>query len=295
MEARRGGKEERGWKSGRWKKKVEEWEEKWEKKGGAGWCRLNWFGDLRACSLSCFLAAPVLCHSRPGSTSEEICFPPLCLFLSKGWYFHPRVFHSSSMPPPSHSLIFHTVTTIQPCRFQQAAWAYWIFFLCAEKAGFFPSLPPSFSLLLPFPIACYLSMHPLHISHSHFYFSFSVSANDSYLTSPPLFSLFPPFLAYLCSSSLPYVLSPSLPLTWVPFDETWIESGGVSVLCSSAPRRGCHGKRQALFTLNIIWHLICSTFCRCDERRRMELLPLLQETAPIVPPLVCVGWGRRAV
>lgn len=167
----------------------------------------------------------------------------------------------------------------------------------AEKKRLLPYSASIFSLSLPPSLAlftaCHLSMHSLHISRSHFnFFSLTLCLNDFSSPFPPLFSLFFSVPHYLCSSSLPYVLFLSLPLTWVPFDETWIESSGVSVPCSSAPRRGCQGKRQALFTLNIIWHLICCTFCRCDERRRTELLPMLRETAPVFPSMVHVGERR---
>lgn len=129
-------------------------------------------------------------------------------------YFHPRVFHSSSMAVPL-LLILLSSTLSQPfsyCRLQQPATAYCFFF--KEKLGFFPSLPPSSplyaSISCPFS-ACHLGMRPLHISYSHFYslsLTTSLSVNDFSFPSHISSSLQPLFTIprYLCSSSSPYVL-----------------------------------------------------------------------------------------
>ena len=275
----------RGWKSVRWKKgggvggEVE--------KGGAGWYHLNWFHDLRACILSRFLAAPVVVpfpiqrtHRR---RSALFFFPPI--FSPRGKVFSSRgisqLFHGHPPPPPPSSFSFsylphchnHSATvgfSNQP-QFTVFSKRNWDSFLLSLRL--FSSMHPSLALSQPaisacvpftspiptstFPLTPSLSVNdfsfPSHIS------SYSSSSSSAFFHHSSL-SLF--FVLAICS------LSPPLPPTWVPFDETWIESGGVSVPCSSVPRRGCQGKRQALFTLNIIWHLICCTFCRCDERRR---------------------------
>lgn len=68
---------------------------------------------LHPVTLSCSSGPCAVPH--PGNTSEEICFifPPI--FSPRG-----KVFSSQGIsqllhgrPPPPHSLIFHTVTTIQ--------------------------------------------------------------------------------------------------------------------------------------------------------------------------------------
>lgn len=149
--------------------------------------------------------------------------------LSAGTHVRPRVPHSPFLGP-SRSLIFHAVTRIQ---------------LAHRNGGF---LPISSSLVISVCIS-------LHISHFVLIFPstlFSLSVNDFSATSHIFSSLQPPFLSLLSLFFLLAIPPLSLSLTRVPFDETWIESGRVSVCCSSAPRRGCQGKRQAIFTLNII-------------------------------------------
>lgn len=109
--------------------------------------------------------------------------------------------------------------------------------------------------LLPFPSLVISVCISLHISHFVLIFPstlFSLSVNDFSATSHIFSSLQPPFLSLLSLFFLLAIPPLSLSLTRVPFDETWIESSRVSVCCSSAPRRGCQGKRQAIFTLNII-------------------------------------------
>lgn len=154
-----------------------------------------------------------------------------------------------------------------------------LFFRVKSPSLFF--LCPSFTR--SHPGSCLSSVYSLHSPVPTFPLSSpSLSANDfssaSHIASPlPLLYV----SWYLCSSSSPIVLSLSLflflPLTWVPFDETWIERGRVSAPCSSALRRGFQGKRQVLFTLNIIWHLIGCTFWWSAERRKTERFPMLRE------------------
>lgn len=202
--------------------------------------------------------------------------------LSRGRYFHPRVFHSSSMAIPfSFSYLSHCHNHSATVGFSEEP----------ELTVFFTSIFPLYaSMSCPFPSLPSQHAFPSHLPIPTFTFSHFHSPLMTSLPPPrPLFSLFSLPLAIFVLPPCHMFFFLPLPLTWVPFDETWIESGGVSAPCSSAPRRGCQGKRQALFTLNIIWHLICCTFCCCDERKRTELFPVLRETASIYPSLFHVG------
>lgn len=160
--------------------------------------------------------------------------------LSTGRHVDPRVLHSPFLGRPlSYLPCCHTYSASS-----QKRWVSCHLFSLSFH-------------LLPFPSLVISVCISLYISRSHFLliFSptlFSLSVNDFSSTSHIFSSLQPHFLCQLSLFFLLAICPLSPSLTQVSFDETWIESGGVSVRCSSAPRGGCQGKRQAIFTLNII-------------------------------------------
>lgn len=142
-------------------------------------------------------------------------FPPV--FSPRG-----KVFSSQGISQPLHGrppllLILLSSTLSQPfsyCRLQQPATAYWDSFLLSLRLLLFYA-----SISCPFS-ACHLGVRPLHISYSHFYslslspLHFLLMTSLSHLTSPPLFSLFSPFLAiFVLPPRHMFSFSPSLPPT----------------------------------------------------------------------------------
>lgn len=79
-------------------------------------------------SLSRFFAAPILCHSLPRNTSEEICSSSPPIFFPGEGIFIPGYFTALPCPP---ILILLSPTLSQPfsyCGLQQAALAFCFFF-----------------------------------------------------------------------------------------------------------------------------------------------------------------------
>lgn len=172
---------------------------------------------LHPVTLSCSSGLCAVPHPGKHIGGDLLYFSFLPFSLRGVRYFHPRIFHSPSTAIPPLLLILLSSTLSQPfsyCRLQQPATAYWDSFLLSLRLLLFYA-----SISCPFS-ACNLGMRPLHISYSHFYslslspLHFLLMTSLSHLTSPPLFSLFSPFLAiFVLPPRHMFSFSPSLPPT----------------------------------------------------------------------------------